>query len=282
MTMEDPYMRLLVHGTLPLVSDPGSPTGVRFAEIGIDAPEDCIRDASGLPQVEISLHVFANDHERNGYARALADFGDNAVSFLPSAPNAIAPPLGLIVRHDRERHLSGSLDDAIRLVSPPAGLADRFARLRASELQHRRDRDVYEDWKLRWKPELTMLGTIPGHMAVGPSNGADYVDFFAMGQCKETLRLVREEGGHSVIWLLKPELKWEEEADREAVIAEARNLDLVDREDGMIGTRPGPMDREAIEGAARKIARLREVLDESKFSRVKPVVWPRGAGITKP
>jgi len=74
--------------------------------------------------------VVANGHQRKGYARALADFGDNAISFLPAPPNGVIRLVGLLVHHDRERHLTGSPAEALRLVSPPPNLAERLAKLR--------------------------------------------------------------------------------------------------------------------------------------------------------
>jgi len=270
MAIDDPYANLLVHGTLPLVSDPGSPTGLRFAEIGIDRPEDCIRDAAGLPQVDISLHVFADPRERDGYARALADFGDNAISFLPSARSAVAPPIGLVVRHDRERHLSGSLDDAIRLVGAPPKLTERFSKKRRHDLDTVRRLSEAEQWEMRWRRELSFIKAIPGYVLMGDGGDEDGIDFITGN---DSYRIVRHPEGLSLVWRSLPEPWRGVVPEDHAEAGEA--LGLLRRDDGFYATRPGEMTRETIETSVAAFKELKRIMMETA-PPIVPEVWKYG------
>ena len=268
--MDDLYAHLCVHGTLPLVSDPGSPTGLRFAKIGIDLPGECIQDATGLPQVDISLHVFGSSDERNGYARALADFGDNAISFLPSAPNPVTPLLGLVIRHDRERSLSGTLDDAIRLVGGGPDLVVRFEKKRRIDLEDIRRKSERERWHLRWEREETILRGMPGIWLMGTEDDESSIEFLTGN---DIYRIVRSPDGLSVVWRSVPLPYTGVVPEDHSETADALGLQRV--EDGSYRTRPGALTRETIEEAIAATKELKRVMMETTAPR-ETTVWKYG------
>ncbi len=107
--------------------DPGGPGGLRFAVPGVDVPSDCVADASGLPDAEITLRAFRDRAEAGPYLAALAEHGGNAFSWLASPFSHRGPAFALVFRADRPRLPGTSLDEAIVLRGPADGLAEGWA-----------------------------------------------------------------------------------------------------------------------------------------------------------
>lgn len=134
----DAYAPYCLHGTLPLVRDEREASGYRFAQIGQDPPDVCIRHPSDLPAGELTLRSFRSLGEAEGYAAALAEHGGNAFTSLLSPQRVGVDPFLLVIRHDREREPVATLEEAVQLIGPgrPSPVDWSRARKRRHDGEH--------------------------------------------------------------------------------------------------------------------------------------------------
>jgi len=156
----DEYRAICIHGTLPLVPDPGSPAGVRFAVPGRDGPADCARVPAELPDAEMTLRFFAKGEEIAPYAAALAEHGGNAFACV-AAPGCHAFQALLVVRHDRPRRPGATLDEAVA-SSVPAGAAAAWGQARARAFEGARAARARSSLAERWAPHAAAVDAVPG------------------------------------------------------------------------------------------------------------------------
>lgn len=150
--MTDPFDPVSIHGVWPLVRDPASPGGIRFAEIGRDEPSDCVTGADGLPDADLTLRLFRSAEARDAWCDGVADAGGNAVHALPLANDAL--PAALLVRFDLARNPGRTPETCIRLVGDvPRDV--RHARSRArSDRSHAIE---VSGWEAAWSTELAAI-----------------------------------------------------------------------------------------------------------------------------
>ena len=79
-SVTDPFADRSVHGLWPLVADEEAPGGLRFADLRIDAPEDCLVSPDQLPDAEVSIHTFHGSDDRALWMAAARKFGGNGVA----------------------------------------------------------------------------------------------------------------------------------------------------------------------------------------------------------
>ena len=147
----DAYAPYCLHGTLPLVRDEREASGYRFAQIGQDPPDVCIRHPSDLPAGELTLRSFRSLGEAEGYAAALAEHGGNAFTSLLSPQRVGVDPFLLVIRHDREREPVATLEEAVQLIGPGRPSPVDWSRARAASAatmeSTRRQRALLSRWR---------------------------------------------------------------------------------------------------------------------------------------
>lgn len=194
---DDVYEGLCPHGTLPLVRDPGGPGGLRFAVPGVDAPDACVPDASGLPDAEITLRTFRTRDEAAPYLAALAEHGGNAFSWLVSPVAHKAVPYALVVRADRSRLPGATLDEAVALRGDVAGLAGGWAAYRTDRVADADRQAGRSALASRWAAQERAVRAIPGTM---------------LGDMREDGVAFHAKGSQSLFVLGDRVLRWEARA----------------------------------------------------------------------
>lgn len=207
--MSDPYEGRLVRGIAPLARDENSAAGVRFAEAGIDAPEDCLTAPSQLPDAEICIQLFPDGAAMAAWIAGALEFAGNAVSIIPDASGS---PYALVVRHDRPRPSGVTLDEVVMLrerigAEPSIGavppkIAQAFARQRERAVERRQEAEQRQDWKRAWAAERAFVENTEGLGTYGAGGSLDEpFDFHTQsedGFADQQFRLVREAGQ---LWL---------------------------------------------------------------------------------
>jgi hypothetical protein len=131
----DPYAEVSVHGLWPLISDESAPGGLRFANLGADRPEDCLRSPEGLPDAEISIRTLVGAEARDAWIAAVAEFAGNGVVVAPGPYNygsGVQPVL--VMRFDRDRRAAATLEEAVPLLRDLEVYKNRDHRPEPSEL----------------------------------------------------------------------------------------------------------------------------------------------------
>jgi hypothetical protein len=113
----DPYAEVSVHGLWPLALDAAAPGGLRFANLGADRPEDCLRSPEGLPDAEISIRTLVGAEARDAWIAAVSEFAGNGVVAVPGPYNYVngVQPV-LVMRFDRDRRTGATLEEAVPLL----------------------------------------------------------------------------------------------------------------------------------------------------------------------
>lgn len=155
------YDDVLVHGTLPLVRDA---TGIRFARLGVDAPGDCIGDATGLPNSALTLHVFDHQQVRDGWVQAARRFAGNTIEII-SPPKEFIGAVVLEIDHSRPRKDGATLNEAVELpASSQKGLAGQGLRM-STILEETLKREQLalgrNAWKDAWTQETSVIAANP-------------------------------------------------------------------------------------------------------------------------
>lgn len=155
--MTDPFDPVSVHGVWPLVLDPESPGGIRFADLEADAPADCVRDPADLPALWLGLRAFASPEARDAWCEAAAEFGGNAVHATPLAEDAI--PAALLIRYDREPLSGATLEERVAFAgSRPARATSVRSDLRMRRAHDRRRSTLGK----AWATELAAAAAVEG------------------------------------------------------------------------------------------------------------------------
>jgi hypothetical protein len=133
--LPDPYAEVSVHGLWPLVVDPDAPGGLRFANLGADLPEDCLRSPDDLPEAEISIRTLVGSEARDAWIAAVAEFAGNGVVAVPGSynhGNGVQPVL--VMRFDRDRRAAATLEEAVPLLRDLEVYKNRDHRPEPSEI----------------------------------------------------------------------------------------------------------------------------------------------------
>jgi len=219
--MKDHYRELSVHGLLPLVAEGNN---VRFALLGWDHPLKCAGTPDTLPDAEMDLFVFANDHECRVWASAVLTVGNPDVNVV--MPDLKAPSFALLVRSDRKRRSGNTLEDVIDLRNPMGAVnRERVEELgqiaRADAMEAYRTTTADKVFRARWQKELQVLEgmveadwsttTLPVgghvlHVRIDSGNGG----FPGLGP---TYKITRDADGYLAQWEITRGNALEEEAD---------------------------------------------------------------------
>lgn len=163
----DDYAEVSLHGLWPLVADGTSPGGLRFAKLGADRPEDCLRSPEALPDAEISIRTLVGAEARDAWIAAVSEFAGNGVVAVPGPYNydgAVQPVL--VMRFDRDRRPAETLEEAVPLLRDlevhrnrderpePTEIGRRWRSRYVQRLADGARRDAFEE---RWKAERAVL-----------------------------------------------------------------------------------------------------------------------------
>jgi len=165
MNEDDPYASVSLHGLWPLVPDPGSVAGVRFAVLGQDEPGACIADPSGLPDTVLELRTFLNGTALGGWRAAVEEFAGDGTAALPG-PDVPARPFryALLARPGRGRRDVATLDLAISLDTrlDPFGTDLRAvgAEARRAAAEAWSAARAKRDWRAAWEPHLASMASL--------------------------------------------------------------------------------------------------------------------------
>lgn len=131
----DPYAEVSIHGLWPLTLDAAAPGGLRFANLGADRPEDCLRSPEGLPDAEISIRTLVGAEARDAWIAAVAEFAGNGVVAVPGPYNYVngVQPV-LVMRFDRDRRTGATLEEAVPLLRDLEVYKNRDHRPEPSEI----------------------------------------------------------------------------------------------------------------------------------------------------
>jgi hypothetical protein len=156
----DTYASLSVHGLMPFAKDEG--TGkLRFATIGKDAVEDCLKDPSELPDAQIDLFLFSSGHLEI-WLDGIRELAGNAVDIV--LPNMRWPQFALLVRHDKEARTGTTIDDVVALRDMRRNLStyeqthgELGVQLRAAEAKRLNDEATLDGFEAYWASETAAL-----------------------------------------------------------------------------------------------------------------------------
>jgi len=153
------YTPVLLHGTLPLIRDVASGR-IRFARLGVDAPENCVTSATQLPDAAFTLHIFDDVKTRNGWVMAANRFGGNVIeTCIPDSTFTAA--IALEIDHSKSLPHADSLDETVNLIyekgTNPEALMAHIRRSRGDSM----DRNMLDlgrrAWEAAWRDDYEIL-----------------------------------------------------------------------------------------------------------------------------